>query len=42
MSRDITSWVAEYPHCQKIRGKSDVSAVPSPIGSLCIFGGNFD
>ena len=37
MSRDITAWVTECPHCQKIRGKSDVSAVSSPIGSLCIF-----
>ena len=37
MTQDITSWVAECPHCQKIRGKADVSAVPSPIGSLCIF-----
>ena len=37
ISRDITAWVSECPHCQKIRGKADVTAVPSPIGSLCIF-----
>ena len=37
MSRDITSWVIECPPCQKIRGKSDTTAVPSQNGSICIF-----
>ena len=38
MTRHVTEWIAECAECQKIRaGDPAVVAIPSPIGSLCIF-----
>ena len=38
MTRESTEWIAESAPCQKIRSRDPaVVAVPSPIGSLCIF-----
>jgi len=38
MTRDVAGWIAECPSCQKVRAREpNVSAVPSAIGSFCIF-----
>ena len=38
MTRDVAGWIAECPSCQKVRAREpDISAVPSAIGSFCIF-----
>jgi hypothetical protein len=38
MTKDVAGWVAECAACQKVRGTGpEISAIPSPIGALCIF-----